>query len=410
MGLISCEKPTLESSFMSTTHSTAIAIRESIARCSAEGGWRNYHGKYSETLKESLAAYFSRDHVRLCSSGTLGVELALRSLQLSPDREVLLVGYDYPGNLRAVLDAGLRVSVADVRKNSWVSDVEQLDAATSPDTRVVVISHLHGQLAPMHQICAWARSREYVVIEDACQEPGALLDAHPRDESLQSVKRVGGMGDLSVLSFGGSKVLAAGRGGAVLTNNPRFAQRMTIFCERGNDAFALSELQAAALVPQLQHLDADNQLRQAAAMDLLQRLQTFPWLKSFDGTVLKCGAFYKLGLLVDPHALVLSRVQRFVKKHYEVAGVETADDMQLARDCIVEICQEMGLSIGPGFRSLAARRRKNLSRVSDCINASTIASTTIVLHHTHLLDPETGQSDVGWVMEKFCRVNERLHD
>jgi dTDP-4-amino-4,6-dideoxygalactose transaminase len=68
-----------------------------------------------------------------------------------------------------------------------------------------------------------------------------------------------------VLSFGGSKLLTAGRGGALLTNQESIMQRAKIFAERGNNAFPLSELQAAVLGPQLSKLASRNRKRRELA-------------------------------------------------------------------------------------------------------------------------------------------------
>ena len=232
-------------------HPTARAVRDALLRFAAEGAWRKYDGPYLASLRSLLAASLDRQHARLCCSGTFAVELAIRSLQLESDAEVLLAAYDFPGNFRAIQDAGARVCLCDVALNNWVPSVEQLDAATGPKTKAMVVSHLHGALAPMQSICDWAKQKGLLVIEDACQAHGATIDGKP----------AGAWGDLGVLSFGGSKLIASGRGGAVVTNNARFAQRMTIFCERGNDSYALSELQAAVIIPQYDYLTIDHGLR-----------------------------------------------------------------------------------------------------------------------------------------------------
>ena len=79
------------------------------------------------------------------------------------------------------------------------------------------------------------------MIEDACQAPGAMLEG----------RRAGTFGDVGVLSFGGSKLLTSGRGGAVLTSDAHMAQRIRLYTQRGNEAYPLSEMQAAVVLPQL---------------------------------------------------------------------------------------------------------------------------------------------------------------
>ena len=76
------------------------------------------------------------------------------------------------------------------------------------------------------------------VIEDACQAPGAVLNNRP----------VGSWGDCAALSFGGSKLLTAGRGGSGSEHHQRrLLSGSSSYNERGNIAYPLSEMQAAVL-------------------------------------------------------------------------------------------------------------------------------------------------------------------
>ena len=127
--------------------------------------------------------------------------------------------------------------------------------------RAVIVSHLHGGLAAMPEIRAWADLRGVAVVEDACQVPGARIAG----------RLAGTWGDVGVLSFGGSKLLSAGRGGALLTDRSDVVQRIKIYSERGNQAYPLSELQAAVLLPQLESL-AERNHAAAAERDAAARL------------------------------------------------------------------------------------------------------------------------------------------
>src|SRR5207244_5610224 len=106
------------------------------------------------------------------------------------------------------------------------------------------------------------------ILEDACQVPGATVAGKP----------AGSWGDCGVISFGGSKLLTAGRGGAIVTNREDVLQRIKVYCERGNDAFPLSELQAAVLVPQIPQLAAANEQRRRSVELLLAQCGSLPGL------------------------------------------------------------------------------------------------------------------------------------
>src|SRR5690606_8468971 len=135
--------------------------------------------------------------------------LALRGLKIGPGDEVLLAGYDFAGNFRAIEAVGARPALIDINPATWCLDVDLLESAIGPETRAVIASHLHGGLVPMRRLMQLASARGIAVVEDACQAPGAIIDG----------RRAGTWGDAGVLSFGGSKLLTAGRGGAVLTQS-----------------------------------------------------------------------------------------------------------------------------------------------------------------------------------------------
>ena len=115
-------------------------------------------------------------------------------------------------------------------------------------------------MAEIERLC---RARGIAIIEDVCQAPGAS----------RTGKLLGTWSDVAIWSFGGSKLLAAGRGGAVISNRPEIMQRIRVYSERGNQAFPLSELQACVLVPQLEKLDERNQIRARAVERITRELE-----------------------------------------------------------------------------------------------------------------------------------------
>lgn len=380
------------------TNPTAQAVHEALTRASSTNAWRTYEGPNLAQLRTQLSQLFQREHVRLCCSGTFGIELAIRSLKLPPDSEVILAGYDFPGNFRAIQDAGANVVLCDIQADNWVTSVEQISCATGPRTKAIIVSHLHGKRSPIQQISLWAKENGLYLIEDACQEPAIPLEASGFNESLS-----GSCGDLSVISFGGSKVLSAGRGGAVMTNDARLAQRMTIFCERGNDAFALSEIQAIVLGPQVERLQADNRSRSFAAADLSNKLSHIDWLRFGPGNTLPA-AFYKLGMSVTPKLLERSQVQHIVRN----IQTPNTEPLSLARDLVVSELVKKGISIGPGFPGFASRSSNRCRRVPSLDHCHKAAHATLVLGHQHLLDPNTGDNSIDAVVAKILELDAEI--
>jgi len=337
------------------------AVRAALQAAYADGTWGRYHGPHCERLCHSLSQWAGTRHAWPCCSGTIAVELALRGLKIGSGDEVILAAYDFPGNFRAIEAIGGRPVLVDLAPDSWTIDSDQVAAALSPETKAVIVSHLHGSLADMPRLRALANQRDLAIVEDACQVPGASVAGKP----------AGSWGDCGVFSFGGSKLLTAGRGGAIVTNRDDVLQRIKIACERGNNAFPLSELQAAVLAPQIARLAGDNERRQNAVELLLAECQQLPQMLPLQLPTdsQNKSAFYKLPWLLAGNN----------------DACDSADFEQVRRRFITAI-QAEGVAIDEGFRGFARRTNQRCRVVGDLINARRAAAGTVILHHPVLLE------------------------
>jgi dTDP-4-amino-4,6-dideoxygalactose transaminase len=352
-------------------------VFRSIQAAYADGSWGKYSGAFIERLEERLAAYHAVAHVLTCGSGTFAVELALRALKVGPGDEVILSAYDYPGNFLNVHTVGATPVLVDLDPASWQMSLDQLSRAIGPAAKVVIASHLHGGLVPMAQLMALAAERGLRVIEDAAQSPGALVDGRP----------AGTWGDVGILSFGGSKLLSAGRGGAILTADAHVNQRARLFQTRGNIVCPLSELQAAALLPQLDKLDERTERRQDGVARLTERLGDIPGLRPFGvaSASSQRPAYYKLGFQLDEAAFGLGR-QRFVAA-----------------------MRAEGIAFDEGFRALHVGRSPSRFRgAGPLIEADRAHRGAVVLHHPILLGSEADVSEVAAAVRKVYANARRL--
>jgi perosamine synthetase len=331
------------------------AIREALEQAFADGSWGRYHGRCCQLLSERLAEYLQTRFVLLCCSGTFAVELALRAAGVSAGDEVVLAGYDFAGNFRSIEAIGARPVLVDVAANHWNLDVDLLPPAITPATKAIVASHLHGGIVSMQRVRQIADKHGIAVIEDACQCPGARVEG----------RAAGGWGDVGVLSFGGSKLLSAGRGGAIFTNQETIAQRGKIFCERGNHAFPLSELQAAVVLPQLARLDERNARRRQSVEQLRGRIGNLPGLRMLDNGAVDCEpGYYKVGFQYDAALL----------------GGASRDDFTCA-------LRAEGVALDAGFRGFALRGGQRCRVAGELAESRRAAAGMCVLHHPVLLEP-----------------------
>jgi dTDP-4-amino-4,6-dideoxygalactose transaminase len=303
-----------------------------------------------------------------CGSGTFAVELALRALKVEAGDEVVLAAYDYGGNFLAVHAVGASPVLVDVDAANWNLAPEHLESALGPATKAVIVSHLHGGVVPMREIMTIADRHGLRVVEDVAQSPGTWIEG----------RRAGTWGDVGVLSFGGSKLLTAGRGGAILTRHADVYQRARLKQNRGNVVCPLSELQAAVLLPQLAQLDEHNRRRAERVEYLNERLRFVPGLRLFNhrGPDRSAG-YYKVGCQYDVAAFGLSR-ERFV------AAVRAE-----------------GIALDEGFRALHIGRSPQRYRAGSTLDEAERAHHgCVVLHHPVLLGSEADVEEVVVAIEK----------
>lgn len=346
-------------------------VEAALRRAAARGLWGRYHSEESAALIAELAAYHQVPHVLLCASGTLAVELALRAGGIGSGDEVLMAAYEYEGNFHSVHAVGAKPVLVDVTPDSWQLDPQRLAEAASERTRAVICSHLHGGFVEMPAVMELARRRGWLVVEDAAQAVGGRCWG----------RLAGSWGDIGVLSFGGSKLLCAGRGGALLCRDDRLAQRLRSLLRRGPQEWAaLSELQAAVLRPQLRRLETDTRYRSHHVALLRQGLAPFPAIRLLaPSSSSHCQpAFYKVGLDYD------------------------AESFGLPREHFVAALQAEGIAVAVGFRALHIQRSPSRYRMSAPLTHAENAHRRCVLLHHPILRAHPG--DVLQIVQAIDRI------
>jgi dTDP-4-amino-4,6-dideoxygalactose transaminase len=356
-------------------HDPEVAAAVHVAL--ADGSWGRYEGPHVQLLEAALAEFHNVPFALTCSSGTLAVEIALRAVPVGPGDEVILAAYDYESNFLCVHATGATPMLVDVAPHNSNIDPDQIAAAVGPNTKAILVSHLHGGLVPMREVCEAARRTGAKVIEDAAQATGAVIDG----------KRAGSWGDFGILSFGGSKLLSAGRGGAILTHRNEFHQRMRLLLRRGYQQWApLSELQATVLLPQVAKLEERNALRRANAEHLKPLLADIPGWHFFENSVPESlPAYYKLGVQFDSPAFGLPR-ERFL-----------------------QAIRAEGIAFDAGFRSVhVGRSAGRFLAASDLKEAERAHHGAVLLHHPILLQSQAVMAEIAQAVRKIYANADRL--
>jgi len=344
------------------------AVRDALLAAYADGGWGQYHGVRVNDLETRLSVRYRVPHALTCASGTLAVETALRAVGVGPGDEVIMAAYEYESNFLSIIAIGAKPVLIDICETNGNFDPAQLNAARSPATKAVLVSHIHGGFAPIDEVVAWSKNERIAVIEDAAQSPAA--------NDVEIPKAI--VADIRTLSFGGSKIVTAGRGGAMLFPNEKPFQRAKLWLNRGVQQWAaLSEIQAAVLLPQLDTLTAEVATRLCGMQVLAVNV---PGLRMLPGDGL-----YKIGFEFDAVAFGLSR------------------------DLFVKAMRVEGVAFDAGFKALHRSRAPSRFRAIGSLPYASIAHDAVVmLHHPVMLDGHLAGQQVARAIAKTYRNAERI--
>lgn len=236
----------------------AEGFLEDVAKI-LETGLLTNGGPFVLELEAGVAKYLGGGDVRVVavSNATVGLELALRALNLESGAEVLVPSFTFVATAHAVTLAGLRPVFVDVDARTHFMDVGAAQAACTARTAAVVPVHLWGRAGDRaDDLEAWATGAGLAVVYDA---------AHAFGASYADGARVGTRGTAEVFSLHATKLLNTFEGGLVATRSPdlyRAVASMRNFGFDGQDTIArlgnngkLSEVHAALAFRHLRVVD-----------------------------------------------------------------------------------------------------------------------------------------------------------
>ena len=182
-------------------------------------------GYFTKKCNAWLEASTGCHKALLTHSCTAALEMAAILANIQPGDEVIMPSYTFVSTANAfVLRGGVPVFV-DIRQDTLNIDERLIESAITTRTKAIVPVHYAGVACEMDTIMDIARRHNLLVIEDAAQAVMATYKGRP----------LGSIGDFGCYSFHETKNIIAGEGGALLVNNPIFAERAEIIREKGTN-------------------------------------------------------------------------------------------------------------------------------------------------------------------------------
>jgi dTDP-4-amino-4,6-dideoxygalactose transaminase len=238
--------------------------------------WRT-PGSRTLGFEAEFAAYHQARHGIAVTNGTAALEIALAALGIGLGDEVIVPDFTFVASASAVLFTGALPVLVDVTPDTYCLDPDLAEAAISERTRAIIAVHMAGHPADLERLREIARKHNLYLIEDS---------AHAHGSEWRSQK-IGALGDIGTFSFQQSKLMTAGEGGIIITNDDELERKARSIHDCGRmpgewfyahfiygSNYRLSEWQGAILSQQLKRLPEQTRLRSENAAFLDQALAT----------------------------------------------------------------------------------------------------------------------------------------
>ncbi len=232
-------------------------------------------------FEKNVAEYVRAKHGIAVNSGTSGLHLCVRALDLRAGDEVITTPFSFIASANVLLYEKCVPVFVDIDERTLNIDAGKIEAAITPKTKAIMVVHVFGRPSPMREICEIAERYKLKIIEDACEAIGAECEN----------RRVGNLGDAGVFAFYPNKQITTGEGGMIVTDDEAVAKRAAMLRNQGRDAdsewfehvelgynYRLSDINCAVGIEQLKRLDEILHLRETAARKYQARLENNPHL------------------------------------------------------------------------------------------------------------------------------------
>ncbi|MDC0627754.1 DegT/DnrJ/EryC1/StrS family aminotransferase [Candidatus Pelagibacter sp.] len=218
--------------------------------------WISSGGNYVVELEKSIAKKLGRKHAVAVSSGTAALDIAVTTLDLKKNDEIILPTFTIISCIHQIIRLGLKPIFIDCDKKTWNMDERLIEKKITKRTKAILVVHIYGLPVNFSKILRLAKKYKLKIIEDSAEVLGLKYKK----------KFCGNLGDISTLSFYPNKHITTGEGGMLLTDNSNYAKKFqslrNLCFEKKrfihNDLgwnYRLSNLHAAVGMAQFEKLD-----------------------------------------------------------------------------------------------------------------------------------------------------------
>jgi len=245
----------------------------------ANSGKLSGNGAFTKRCQEFFERRYGIKKCLLTTSCTDALEMCAILAGVGAGDEVIVPGYTFVSTALAFVRQGAKIVFADSRADHPNINAGAIEPLVTPRTKAIALAHYAGAACDMDAVMKIAEKHSLIVIEDAAQ----AVDSFHAGAANAAPRPLGSIGHLAAFSFHDTKNITCGEGGMLAVNDDRFIARSEVVWEKGTNradffrgnvskygwvdtgsSFLPSELTAAFLWAQLEHLDEIQTARKAA--------------------------------------------------------------------------------------------------------------------------------------------------
>jgi len=239
-------------------------------------------GPKIQEFEQKIADFVGTKYAIAVNSGTSGLHLLIRSLEIKDGDEVITTPFSFIASANCILFERAKPVFVDIDKDTLCIDASKIEEKITPKTKAILPVHIFGHPCQMDKIMEIAKKHNLAVIEDACEAIGSEYQG----------KMVGSFGDCGVFAFYPNKQITTAEGGMIVTNSEKIAQLCRSMRNQGRDEgdswfsytrlgynYRMSELSAALGTVQMERIGEILKKRSEVANMYNEKISTIDGVK-----------------------------------------------------------------------------------------------------------------------------------
>ncbi|MDC3131886.1 aminotransferase class I/II-fold pyridoxal phosphate-dependent enzyme [Pelagibacteraceae bacterium] len=210
-----------------------------------EENWISTNGKFIDKFEKKLSNYLNIDNVLLCMNGTSALDIAIKSLGIKNNEEILVPTITFIAPINAVrynncipvffdCDKYCNINIKDLinflEKKTYTKNSFTYNKKSKKKISAIILVHVFGNAVEIEDLISICKKKRIKIIEDASESIGTKY----KKGRLKN-KFTGTVGDIGCYSFNGNKIITSGAGGAIVSKNNKFIKKARYLINQAKD-------------------------------------------------------------------------------------------------------------------------------------------------------------------------------